>query len=220
MEMYCPECMSPLDVTDGKTAICRAHNARFTVLFTRYPLVETLELAEAGQESSVAAPVTAADRLTAAYGGYVPPKANCSRHPDSAAVSVCHVCRTPICSTCLFVYPGGLHFCPSCATNPNPQISSKRKKMIWWSMGMGIFSLVSIAALLLIAGQMRGEINAQMFGCAFMLLSLVPSTIGLATGIGALDKRIKTPGIVWVGIITSGVSVVVWLLLTVVGLMK
>lgn len=40
----------------------------------------------------------------------------CVQHPSVAALLTCDVCESPMCATCDFPQPTGLHLCPNCAT--------------------------------------------------------------------------------------------------------
>jgi hypothetical protein len=222
MDMYCPECMNPLDTQDGKTAVCSAHQARFQILFARHEMIPTVPLA-AGASASIDTNSTdaAAQRLTAAFGGYTPPAADCIKHPGSPAVARCQVCQSPVCSTCLFVFPGGLHLCPGCAANPNPKVSSKRKKLVIWSVvlgGVSVAGLIGFFALIM-SGSLR-RTDQEAVGTLGTFVSLMPAIVGLALGVGSFDRKLKTPALAWVGVVCNGVIVALWVLLMLVGMMK
>ena len=225
--MFCPECMTPLDSRDGQTAVCPAHNGRYQILFSRYPTVAMAARLSPGGPPGIPPPLdpnsnaAVAGRLTAAFGADVTPTEKCTRHPESAAVTRCQVCRAPVCSTCLFTFPGGVNLCPSCAANPNPKTSAKRTKLIWWSAGLGIFSILGLGAMIVIAQQMHGDKeDAEAIGMIGVCLGLFPAIVGLALGVGAFDRRLKTPGTVWIGVICNGLVVGIWLLLMIIGMMR
>jgi hypothetical protein len=204
--------MNPLDTSDGKTAICSAHQARFEILFARHDVIPT---------ASLNVTDAAAERFSAGFGGHIPPAANCVKHPDSPAVACCQVCQSPVCSTCLFVFPGGLQLCPSCAANPNPKVSSKRKKIINWSVILAGISAAGMAGwfVYVISGTMT-KADQEAVGTVGTLVSLMPAIVGLALGVGSFDRKLKTPVMAWVGVIGNGVIVGAWVLLMLVGLLR
>ena len=62
--------------------------------------------------------------------------------------------------------------------------------------------------------------NAEAIGTAFVFLTLLPSIVGVALGVATFDRRLSTPGIVWVGIIGNGLVLLIWVLLMIVGAMR
>lgn len=213
MEMYCPECMSPLVSGDGQTAVCPTHGGSYQILFARHPL---------------AAPVVAGAAMSGAAGA-PPPLAmagapgltgvQCARHPEVTAVAQCINCRSPVCQTCDFLFPGGVHLCPTCAANPRPQLSPGRKKLIPWSIGLAVLSIVGLAGMVVLV-RIIPHVDAQAIGAAGEFVSLLPAIVGLALGVASFDRRLRTPGVVWVGVIGNGVVLLIWLLLIIVGISK
>lgn len=247
MEILCPECMTPLVTSDGRMAVCPAHGATFEILFSRYPIAAPATVATAGSVTPMGtthmtnstmptgngpppiplAPSTLmpgdstdaqAARLAEAVGAPAPPTAMCVKHHNSPAVAYCHSCRAPICATCDFAFPGGVHLCPACATNPKPQVSAKRKGLINWSIGLASWSVVILVAMFLMITSAQNRRDAEGMGMVAQFLSFFPAIVGLALGVGSFDRRLKTPGIVWIGVIGNGLVVVAWLLLVIVGL--
>lgn len=213
MEMFCPECMAPLVSNDGRTAVCPTHGGTYQILFTRYPLAAPA-VSGPGAEGSVAMasalPLPGAPALAGVH---------CVKHPGVAAIALCINCRAPVCQTCDFIYPGGVHLCPSCAANPRPQLSPGRKKLIPWSIGLAVLSIAGLAGVVTLA-RLVPRADAQAIGAAGELVSLLPALIGLALGVASFDRRLRTPGIVWVGVVGNGVVLAIWLLLIIVGISK
>src|SRR4051794_4881542 len=126
MESFCPECMGPLASSDGQSAVCKLHGGSYRILFTRFA-IPGMPGSEINTVTADGTPVT---------------DARCVKHPDSPAVVFCHNCRAPSCATCDFVFPGDIHLCPECAVNSRPKMSSGRRKLIPWSIGLGILGIV------------------------------------------------------------------------------
>ena len=214
MEMLCPECMGPLVSSDGLTATCRIHGGSYHILFSRYAVIAPPPLPE--QQSiggSALAPVATATAQPIAG-------VNCTQHPDVPAVFRCLSCHAPSCATCDFAYPGDIHLCPSCAANPRRQMSPGRKKLIPWSIGLAIFSMIGLAAMILVAAVYKNQVDAEVIGALGSWLSLLPALIGLALGVASREKRLATPGVVWIGIVGNGVVLLVWFALLLVGLLS
>jgi len=141
----------------------------------------------------------------------------CQQHPESNAVALCKSCQAPICATCDFVFPNGVHLCPECATSDKPSaLSSGRKTMVVWAMLCAGFTTIMtvlsfFGAFERFAAQEPGQ---TILGTVIML----PLIAGLALAISSLDSRAGNPLLVWINLIWNIVMTVVWLLLTVIGL--
>ncbi len=232
MDMFCPECMTPLHSSDGRTASCPAHSATFEILFTRHPTVAPAMRAAvmppiphpgAAPVAAPAYPLPEAypvDPLVALGATDVLIDAPCVTHPQVAAVARCQSCRSPVCSTCLFVFPGGIQVCPKCAANPTPQVSPRRKKLIRWSIGLGIWSVLGLVGLIVAIPLLGKKADLEVLGVVIEVVSLLPAIVGLALGVGSFDRRLRTPGVVWIGVIGNGLVVVIWVLMMIVGAMK
>ena len=48
-------------------------------------------------------------------------------------------------------------------------------------------------------------------------LGFIPALVGMALGLGSIDRRLSNPPIIWIGAIWNIVIVVLWLLLVVIG---
>ena len=214
MEMLCPECMGPLVSSDGQTATCRLHGGSYHILFSRYPLVAPPPVPELQSDGGVdLAPV-------ATITAQPIPGVNCTQHPDVPAVFRCHSCHAPSCATCDFAFPGDIHLCPSCASNPRRQMSPRRKKLIPWSIGLAIFSMIGLVAMIVVGATLKNQVDAEAIGILGSWLSLLPALIGLALGVASREKRLATSGAVWIGIVGNGLVLLVWFVLIVVGLLN
>ena len=217
MEMYCPECMAPLTSTDGATAFCRTHGGNYQVLFARHSIVippMPAVVSQGGAGPVLPPPISAQ--------GVIPPVlgTRCVQHPDAPAVTLCHNCRAPACATCDFVFPGDIHLCPSCASNSRPQMSSGRRKLIPWSIGLALLGIAGLVGMVVLASASHNKESATAIGAGAMLVSFWPALIGLGLGVASMEKRLRTPGTVWIGIIGNALVVAIWILLMIVGAMK
>jgi hypothetical protein len=101
-------------------------------------------------------------------------------------------------------------------------MSSGRRKLIPWSIGLAVVSIAGLVGGIVImamagAGGRANQVEAEALGGLCTIISFLPALVGLALGIAALDKRLKTPGTVWIGIVGCGVVTLIWLGLMVVG---
>ncbi len=150
----------------------------------------------------------------------VPDGVTCSGHPEVQAVHYCTSCRKPVCPTCDFALPGGVHVCPDCAMNTNRGLSSGRKKLVGWALGLAVWCTVGLALLFtgLFAEVASNPHEAEAFGMVFSLLVFMPALVGVALSLATLDRRLNNPPVVWVAIIWNIVIVAILLLLTLVGM--
>ena len=141
----------------------------------------------------------------------------CQRHPEVAAVGRCRVCSAAVCQTCVFQFPGGLNYCPECATNPSRPLSSPRKALVIWSMLMAGWVTLLLAVLL--SGALEEAVMEEPGDTIIGILIMIPGLIGIALACGSLSKRAGNPPIVWVTVIWNGILIVAWTILCVIGLM-
>jgi hypothetical protein len=223
MEMLCPECMGPLATEDGETARCTLHGGEFRILYRRQVSVgEATATAIAGGAGAEVTPVGGLESegrvkfgtTEAAVEGVM-----CVNHPGVQAERHCKACHKPICGTCDFALPGNVHVCPACATQTKPGMSSARKTLVGWGIGLAIWSTVALAGLFAVAAGMPAEPGAEeALGIAFSLLIFVPSLIGTALSFAARDRRLSNPPLVWVAIVWNSVILAVLILLILIGL--
>ena len=214
MEMLCPECRGPLVSSDGQTATCRIHGGTYHILFSRYPLLAPPPPPVIQADGGVGLAPIATATAQAIPGVF------CTQHPDVPAVIRCHSCHAPSCATCDFAYPGDIHLCPSCASNPRRQMSPRRKKLIPWSIGLAVFSMIGFVAMIVVSATNRNKVDAEVIGALGGWFSLLPALIGLALGVASREKRLATSGVVWIGIVGNGLVLVVWFALMIVGIMN
>ena len=150
----------------------------------------------------------------------VPAGVTCTRHPEIQAVQYCRSCSAPVCGTCDFALPGGVHVCPDCATRTDKGLSAKRKKLLGWAYGLAVLSSLGTVLFFVAAagGAFDDPKEAEMLGTLFSLFTFIPSLVGTALATSTLDRRLTNPASVWVAIIWNALILAVFLLLTVAGL--
>jgi len=159
----------------------------------------------------------------APYGGYAMPQGvKCQWHPENPAVAYCQSCRAPVCATCDFQFPGGIHCCPKCATSNEPRpLSSNRKQLAGWSIALAAGATLALFLVIVISISMAGEPDEELAAFVGFLVigAMLLSIIGTALGFSSLDKRAGNPPLVWVGTIWNSVITAGWILLMLVGFM-
>lgn len=141
----------------------------------------------------------------------------CRVHPANPAVAYCRKCGAPSCGTCDFMFPGNIHYCPTCAAASQTEISPRRKRRMYWSLGLGVFSILCILVMLLIriVGPSAVEVAIVAAGC--FLMSGIASLVGTGIGVSAMEKRLRNPPLLWAGVICNGVVLAIWVLLVIIG---
>lgn len=143
----------------------------------------------------------------------------CAGHPEVQAQFLCHRCRVPICATCAFDYPGGVHLCPTCASRPDTRMSARRRGMVIASFALAVIATVGIFGALVLgaAGGTDSEEAEMVMGVLFFLMGFLPSMVGLGLGISTMERNVATPASVWIASIWNGLVLGVFILLSVVG---
>ncbi len=204
-------------------ALCKRHPDMPAVAHCRQcraAVCNTCDFAYA--DGSHLCPDCAAGPSTDTSGSVIPTReldSFCVSHPDVLAVAECSQCGTPVCSTCVFTYPGNLHLCPSCATNPVTKMSKSRKMLALFSIALGMWSIVLTAAVFAGLLQSMAEKGEDAFGVFLMLIVIIPSVIGIGLGVSAREKNRSNSGILWVGIISNAIVLCLWIFLIIVGLL-
>jgi hypothetical protein len=142
----------------------------------------------------------------------------CAIHSDVQAVHRCKVCRTPVCETCAFEFPGRLFLCPKCATSDDQALSPKRRKYMIGSLvcaciATGAFSFVFWWPLVMTPTQSSME-AAGVLSFWAVLLSTIP---GIALASAARFPGRPRPASVWVGLIWNTVLLVGFFALAFIG---
>ena len=127
----------------------------------------------------------------------------CAAHKSMPAVAYCRKCGIPSCSTCDFCFPGDLHLCPNCATNPSTGLSGGRKSMLIASYVMVAWTTLATAGLLTGMFTPHNRADAQAFGIMILIFVLLPSVLGAMFAFGSLEKRLGNPPGVWISVILN-----------------
>lgn len=141
----------------------------------------------------------------------------CAQHPNVPSVRRCRVCGAAICATCDFEFPGDVHLCPTCATNPRRDLSRPRKKYLIWAYILGAWGSIGIAALMILARQAKNKPDLDALGVAFSVFVTLPALMGFAMGMSAWDRRRGNPPSVWGAAIWNAINVTIIILFTVIG---
>jgi hypothetical protein len=151
----------------------------------------------------------------------IPQGVRCVQHPNLPATAKCQACGGFMCQTCTFDLPGGMKICPTCAT-ATPKLSPKRKKFLIGSYVFAVWCTVVMAALF--GGAFRDfahdKASEELFGMLLMFLLPIPSLIGVALGVSAMDRRLPNSIGMWIATAWNGLILAGFILLIIVGLAK
>jgi hypothetical protein len=152
----------------------------------------------------------------------LPGGVKCMHHPEVAAVRRCSVCSTPVCVTCDFEMPGYFHICPECASKPQREMSSGRKRNLVISYVLAALATLGFAVILsgLLGGLITSKADTEALGVAMMLVILVPALVGGALSIGCFDRKLTNSPAIWVSAIWNALIVFCFVLLEIVGLVN
>ena len=143
----------------------------------------------------------------------------CARHPGAPAIYYCAVCRSPICATCDFAFPGGVHVCPDCASKPQRAVGARRRSSLVWSYVLAVWS--SLGLLFLLSGALEGSVTTEeelaVLGYVIFFLVFVPAISGTAMAFGSLDRRLSNPASIWISVVWNSIILIALLILTIVG---
>lgn len=150
----------------------------------------------------------------------IPKAVRCVQHPSVSATKKCQGCGAFMCDTCDFALPGDIHVCPACAAAPQGGLSPKRKRLLYSSLALGVWCTIGLVLLLfgIFAAKSAGDEAA--LGIVITFFLIVPSIIGLALGLSAMDRRLQTPLLLWIATIWNGLIVFAMLVLCFVGALK
>lgn len=148
------------------------------------------------------------------------PTSVCVRHGAVAAMHHCSYCQRPICQTCTFDFPGGLHLCPDCAVRPPETLTPKRRSYLITSyVAAGLATLLitlmftpTYPALV----TTEAELDALLGGVS--LLTWIVIIAGIAFGAMAKGKKARSAA-VWGAWVWNIVLLVVWGVFSVIGIM-
>ncbi len=221
MNFSCPDCRGALKPVEGDRLRCEAHGGEYLLLYRR---AEPPPLPVA----ALAAPDPGAPGAPPPVTGSVPPPPppvevhHCLRHPNVVAVARCARCGGYSCATCDFEFPGGLHLCPRCATEPVTSLSPRRKRLV-----IASYALVGLATLtlaLLSTGALgtysRDPVDQQVLGMIASVFIYIPALVGLGMSFSARERRLPNPPLLWGALIWNIAVCAILAILTIYGLAK
>jgi hypothetical protein len=141
-----------------------------------------------------------------------PTGTKCQRHREAEAVHLCQSCNAPVCVTCDFSFPGGVHLCPTCAVAPQQKLTGKRKALVAWALALAIWSTVGTVLMFMGAGELD-EVGAMVVG----ILVGMPAIVGGGLGIACFERRLGNPPIVWVAAIWNIILLALMVVLSIIG---
>ncbi len=226
MEKLCPKCQSVLTMHDADTAVCPNCNKRYRVVRRSAtpatqpaaPAVSPNPYAVAPEPPPVQQGIAASRLATTTMEMGV----TCGNHPGVPAITRCRECRTPVCSTCDFPFPGGIHLCPKCATSTSKKLSPKRKALVGWSYALAVWGTVGMAMMLggVFADSVQTQKDAEQLSVMLALLIALPTFIGAVMSFACLDKRLGNPLSVIAVAVWNGILLGVWIFLSILGMMQ
>jgi hypothetical protein len=131
----------------------------------------------------------------------------CRTHQQNPAVAYCRSCAAPICNTCDFAFPNGVHVCPLCVSRPPERITPTRKAQLIWSYVLAAVTTVGIiiTAVVIISIGVATREDAAIVGLVVIGLVIAPNMAGLGVSLCATDKRLGNPPVVWGTVIWNGI---------------
>lgn len=167
-------------------------------------------------------PACASRRSRAMAGPAIPAGMQCVQHPEVSATRQCRSCGGYMCETCCFQFPGGIQLCPACATVPQLAMSPRRRRMMWFSFALALWS--TLATAVLFSGVLAEYVNTRegrtAVGLLVMFGDMVPAIVGFAVGLSAIDRRLSNPMWLWIAVIWNAVIGGGLVLLSIVGTMN
>lgn len=151
-----------------------------------------------------------------AYRRREAPAAPCADHPENLSVATCRLCAKPVCATCDFALPGGVHLCPSCVetSQSSPEVSPKRKKLSYIALALAAWS--TLLLVLMFSGAFNSLFTEDEAGKAADVLitniTLWPLLIGTGLAMSAIDRKLKSTAIMKVAVWWNGILAGLFLL--------
>ncbi len=143
----------------------------------------------------------------------------CAAHPNAPAVHYCANCQMPLCATCDFSLPGGMHLCPACVTATPTTMAPGRRKTAIWSLVLAIWVTLGFIGTMIGFVVAESPEDAEVIGGIAGFVVMIPNLIGLGLGIASFERRGVNPWWLWLATIWNGVTMSGWLLLCTVGLL-
>ena len=144
------------------------------------------------------------------------PPAPCAVHPDNVSVAACRLCTKPVCATCDFAMPGGVHLCPSCVENSqaSPEVNPKRRKLSYIAIALASWSTLML--VLMFAGAFNSlfadEATGKGADVIITNITMWPLLIGTGLAMSAMDRKLKSTAIMKVAVWWNGILAGLFLL--------
>jgi hypothetical protein len=171
----------------------------------------------------VIAPRPAYQRPVAQLGVGVPqgPQGTCVTHPAVTAAARCSNCGALVCHTCDFEVSGMRrgHLCPICAMVPTNGLLPTRKKFVIWGFLMAVWGTVGIGLLLggYFATMVHDRHDLVSLGYIILFFVFLPALLGLGLSLGAQEKHLPNPPVVWIAVLWNAMLVAGNVTLTIIG---
>jgi len=144
----------------------------------------------------------------------------CPNHPTVVAEHRCRRCMARVCTTCAFIFPGNMVFCPTCATQKPEVFPSKRKGLLIAAYIMAAICTLSIAFIFTMALFLPNMDEIQLIAIANIIGVVgcfIPCLVGTGLSVATLDKKRGNPISVWGAVAWNGLLLTIWIILSVVG---
>ena len=186
----CPKCSEKFEIKEAAVAAkCKSHptvDAVYSCAMCGAPICEICSFPQ--PNGSRKCPDCAAIAPGTGAGQAVSQGVKCVNHPDVQATVECKVCHSPICSTCDFALPGGVHVCPKCVEIQGRTLSKGRKKAVTWSYVTAIISTILFIVFFVLLAGVTTESEAEAIGMALGSIILISALIGTGLAFSALEK--------------------------------
>ena len=229
MATLCPKCGSTLKILNDAQAQCLGCDARFRIARpqsaqpsatdvsarpaapTETPVSVAFRPAESSDLGSTPLAPENKPALLSASVANAPIGVPCGNHPEMSASVRCVECSTPICSTCDFSFPGGVHLCPKCATSVSEHLGPKRKTGVVWSYILAGAATLFLA--LMSFALFAGEYGPGNETAPFVLggFAAIIALIGALLSFSRMDNRLGNPPMIIGAAIWNSIIMVLWL---------
>lgn len=124
----------------------------------------------------------------------------CCNHPEIPAPWSCSHCKSQICNTCVFKFPGTVgRLCPACLFQPESGASSRRQYQ-----AIGSLALSGLAAFLFVLKAISDLGSTGPEAIALGVAILVAALAGTALGMGTIEYNVSNTPLHWLAAIVSG----------------
>ncbi len=206
-------------------SVCREHPAVLAVaacIRCGRLMCPTCNFDVSGSHYCAACVSQATPERPAAPAYVLPNDAKCTIHPTVAAQHTCKQCGAYICPTCAFTYPGGVYLCPACVNRPREGVGKSRKTQLTWAYILTAWATLGTAVVCsgVFAHSIHDQSDLEAFGIMISFFIFLPVLIGTGLSVSTLDRRLRNPASVWGAIIWSGILLLIWVLLIIIGSFK